>query len=197
MPTAVPRLHRLHRLLPHLELLVPRSLPVPFRSHSSALSPLPLRSHFSALSRLPFLPLPATAAQKNRSKLSLASPPPLGAGWREIAPPSPPPKSHYPPLAAPLGTQPTTTEAAGRTQAARLTTPAAPTRSRRRLPPNHTPVHPSPPAPRRLPELRQNAPRRTSRVFWKKLLRAQDHPKIAPATPHQPQPHLSASAAKT
>ena len=37
-------------------------------------------------------------------------------------------------------------------------------------------------------QLRQNAPRAASRVFWKKLLRARTPPQIAPSTPHRPQP---------
>ena len=46
---------------------------------------------------LPSQPQPSSPTrQKIRPKLSLASPPPLGAGWREIAPPSPPPNSRRP-----------------------------------------------------------------------------------------------------
>ena len=44
---------------------------------------------------------------------------------------------------------------------------------------------------------RQDAPRAASRVFWKKLLRAQDHPKPPPPHPTDPSPRLSASAART
>ena len=44
---------------------------------------------------------------------------------------------------------------------------------------------------------RQKAPRAASRVFWKKLLRAQDHPKTTPPHPTDPGPRLSASAPKT
>ncbi len=184
MPTAVPRLHR---LLPLLERL-------------------PLRSHFSALARLPFLPrftapqnpnLPRRPAQKIRPKLSLAGPPPLGAGRREIAPPSPPPKSHYPPLAAPLGTQPKTSDAAGCTRAAGMSTPAAPTRSRRRLPPNHDPLppapHPGPPLAARAPAPRRISPKCSPphlKSFLEKTLTRARPPQNRPATPHQPQPRF-------
>ena len=47
------------------------------------------------------------------------------------------------------------------------------------------------------PKTSQNAPRAASRVFWKKLLRAQDHPKSPPPHPTDPSPRLSASAPKT
>ena len=65
-----------------------------FRSRRPHPTPAP-RPRTQPLPRRPAAPhspnLPRQPAKKIRPKLSLASRPPLGAGWREIAPPSPHP----------------------------------------------------------------------------------------------------------
>ncbi len=119
-------------LLPALRFPRFRPLLAPLFSHSSSLSPLPFRprslpfplslltsltshlptTHFSALFPLPFRPpssqpqLSSPTRPKIRPKLSLASRPPLGAGWRETVPPLtpsqiPPPDARASPVRPP------------------------------------------------------------------------------------------------
>ncbi len=100
---------------------------------------------------------------KNRPKLSLAGPPPLGAGRREIAPPSPPPESRRPPPPRP--------------RPSALARPRPPA-------PRTTPHQP-------LPKPTKKAPRITSRVFWKKLLSRARPPirRLADSLQRPPNPH--------
>ena len=103
-----PMLTRLLRLLAPLAPAATRARPpscvrAGFKPASSARSadPHPRHAFVLTVPGAPQLPphnlnLPRQPAQKTRPKLSLASPPPLGAGWREIAPPSPPPNPHHP-----------------------------------------------------------------------------------------------------
>ena len=137
------------------------------RPHPTS-SPRPRTQRPRARPAAPAQPQPSSPTrQKTRPKLSLASPPPLGAGWREIAPPSPPPnprrpaparspvRSPQPPLAAPLRTpQP----------------PAQPSPHRHRQDLAHrchTPIHPSPSVAWRVPESAKNRPAAPQEFFGK------------------------------
>ncbi len=115
MPTAAPLLHRLLPLLQRLPLhsfailrtgRLPTGLFRPRRPRPTP-SPRPRPQPLQRRPAAPSKPQPSSPTRpKIRPKLSLAGPPPLGAGRREIAPPSPPPKSDHsqPPPAAPLRT---------------------------------------------------------------------------------------------
>ena len=90
----------------------------PSRAHHRSDSPSPGASMLTPLTprrcprtwrlqrrpAVPSRPQPSSPTrQKIRPKLSLASPPPPGAGWREIAPPSPPPNPRRrPPARSPV-----------------------------------------------------------------------------------------------
>ena len=174
MPAAAPLLRR---VLPLLERLAPRFFPVPFRS--KRLHPTPSRRPAA-----PTPPQPSSPTRpKIRPKLSLASPPPLGAGWREIAPPSPPPKSRRPasrpqprPIPATAGCRASASPPSNHAHPAPA--PWRYTASDRQAPPRPNPC--------------QNTPRAASRVFWKKLLlraRAPDWRarRLAPPSTHTPQ----------
>ena len=154
-----------HRALPgsqHPRRLMP---PNPLATQPDHMLPTSYaRTHSSALAPLPF---PATPTrQKNPPKLSLASRPPLGAGWPETVPP------FTPIQIPPPGTRP---------QPRPIPAPGSPRRPRLALStsqdlthPRHTPS-PGPganppsslfPLPSPLPpQPRQNAPRFASRVF--------------------------------
>ena len=192
----------LTRLLRLLAPLTPRRCPRWFATlrrgrpqtglfRSKRLHPTPApRPRTQPLHRRPALPSQprpsSPTRQKIRPKLSLASLPPLGAGWREIAPPSPPPKSRRPasrpqprPIPATAGCR------AGASPPSNHAHPApAPwryTASDRQAPPRPNP--------------RQNTPRAASRVFSKKLLRrarARDWRarRFAPPSTHSPQPDI-------
>ncbi len=163
------------------------------------------RRHPDPSPRAPTQPLqrpPATPAQpqppsptrpKIRPKLSLASPPPLGAGWREIAPPSPPPNPHHPAQhLSPIQSPPPT--------------------PRRTAPPRHNlnhpchpPDRPSPGPPRRLPESAENHPAAPQEFFRKNSYCARDprfrrsgrHPSSAPASTPSPRPTTLAGTHQT
>ena len=147
-------------------------------------SPRPRTQPIQRRPAAPSQPQPSSPTrQKIRPKLSLASLPPLGAGWREIAPPSPPPDSRCPESRPQLRPIPAT--AGCRASASPPSNHAHPapapwryTASDRQAPPRPNPRH--------------NTPRAASRVFWKKLLlraRAPDWRarRLAPPSTHTPQ----------
>ena len=197
----------LARLLRLLAPLTPRAVPAcsppcvgaglrPAASARDALHPTPSpRPRTQPLQRRPAAPSQpqpsSPTRQKIRPKLSLASPNPYGdSGWREIAPPSPPPNSRrpahalspvrspQPPLAVPLRTPQPPAQPSPHRPGKTSPTHATPRSARRRPCPGASPLHPK-------------NPRRASRVFWKKLLRAQAHPISCP-NPPVPRPRLAA-----
>ena len=145
-------------------------------------SPRPRTQPLQRRPAAPSQPQPSSPTrQKIRPKLSLASPPPEGAGWREIAPPSPPPNPHRPPPTLSPARSPRPPAAVP------LRTPNRPPNPRHTAPtkPRSPTPHPAPPVARRgqaHPRTSRKTPRRTSRVFWKKLLRAQSHPISRPSS---------------
>ena len=154
-------------------------------------SPRPRTQPFQRRPAVPSRPQPSSPTrQKIRPKLSLASLPPEGAGWREIAPPSPPPKSRrpapalspirspQPPLAVPLRTPQPPAQPSPHRPGKTSPTHATPRSARRRPCPGASPLHP------------KNAPPRL-KSFLKKLLRAQAHPISCP-NPPLPRPRLAA-----
>jgi len=142
---------------------------------------------------------PAGQALDLRSQLTPSPRLPFPTNVHYLSKPTPPPTCPSPPRASTTSSPSSNgSPSAPSPSPSGLTSlpfrsPSPPSDSRRPQPPPAVPRSLLCPRPSPLPP----PPRRTSRVFWKKLLRAQDHPKIAPPRPTDPSPRLSASAAKT
>ena len=159
-------------------------------------SPRPRTQPLQRRPAAPSKPQPSSPTrQKIRPKLSLASPPPLGAGWREIAPPSPPPNSHRPAHALSFVRSPATAgcRAGPSRPASRPGLATSPWQDlahpRPAALPCHTPVPPSPGVARRVPASAKNAPPRL-KSFLEKTLTAREAPAFAArhSATLQPQP---------
>ena len=202
MSPALLLIHLLGPLLRLLARLTPRRRPHSFpifrsgrfqtglfrsrRPHPTP-SPRPRTQPIQRRPAAPSQPQPSSPTRpKIRPKLSLASPPPLGAGWREIAPPSPPPDSRCPESRPQLRPIPAT--AGCRASASPPSNHAHPATAARRYTASDRQAPPR-------PNPRQNTPRAASRVFWKKLLlraRARDWRarRLAQPSTHSPQPDI-------
>ena len=207
----------LTRLLRLLAPLIPRRRPRSFHHLASrpvsdqslpleTAPPQPLTTsmHPAVPGAVPPPPSPnlhSPTRPKNRPKLSLASPPPLGAGWREIAPPSPPPNPRRPPPTRRPIQSPQPPLAAPR----RTTQPPAqpsPHRPGKTSPtPCHTPLHPSPGVAWRVPESAKNRPAAPQEFFGKNSYarepatsRVPNGPSPAPARAPPQRPPLDRSA---
>ena len=138
-----------------------------FRSRRPHPNPSP-RPRTQPLQRRPAAPSQPQSSsptrQKIRPKLSLASLPPLGAGWREIAPPSPPPNSRRPAHALSFVRPPRPPV-------------AVPARAARR-PAQASPHRPGKTSPTRAPLPSRATPRSVRRRAWPGASRLQ--PKYAP-----------------
>ena len=194
----------LTRLLRLLVPLTPRRCPRLFltlrrgRSQTGLFRSRPLHPNPSPRPRtqppprrpaVPSQPQPSSPTrQKIRPKLSLASPNPLGdSGWREIAPPSPPPNSRrpaqalspirspQPPLAVPLRTPQPPAQPSPHRPGKASPTHATPRSARRRPCPGASPLHP------------KNAPPNLKSFLEKTLTRASPpHFMPQPARPAAP-----------